>query len=54
MTHATLSPAARHAELRAAEELALKLLDRIEAAGLIAAGRTEREVEQDIYTLARD
>jgi hypothetical protein len=54
MTHATLSPAARHAELHAAEELAVKLLDRIEALGLIAAGRTEREVEQDIYLLARD
>ena len=54
MTHATLSPAARHAELHAAEELALQLLDRIEALGLIAPGRTEREVEQDIHTLARD
>lgn len=54
MTHATLSPAARHAELHAAEGLALQLLDRIEALGLIKAGRTEREVEHDIYTLARD
>lgn len=54
MTHATLSPAARHAELHAAEGLALQLLDRIEALGLITAGRTEREVEHDIYTLARD
>lgn len=35
-----------------AETKALKLLDRIEALGLVAAGRTEREVEQDIYALA--
>ncbi|MBW8842677.1 MAG: aminopeptidase P family protein [Sphingomonadales bacterium] len=54
MTHATLSSAARHAELHAAEGLGLALLDRIEALGLIKAGRTEREVEQDIYALARD
>ena len=32
--------------------MALSLLDRIEALGLIAAGRAEREVEQDIYALA--
>lgn len=38
--------------LMAAETKALDLLDRIEALGLIAAGRTEREVEQDIYALA--
>jgi len=42
MTHATLSPAARHAELHAAQDIALTLLDRIEALGLIAPGRTER------------
>ncbi|MEI9851663.1 MAG: M24 family metallopeptidase [Sphingomonas sp.] len=44
--------AARLAALIAAETRALTLLDAIEAAGLIAAGRTEREVEQDIYALA--
>ena len=44
--------ATRLAELIAAEQQALALLDRIEAAGLIAPGRTEREVEQDIYALA--
>lgn len=42
----------RRAELHAAEAKALALLDMIEARGLIAAGRTEREVEQDIYALA--
>lgn len=46
--------AERLAQLRAAEAKALALLDRIEALGLIAPGRTEREVEQDIYALARD
>jgi Xaa-Pro aminopeptidase len=43
---------ARLAALIAAEGRALTLLDAIEAAGLIAAGRSEREVEQDIYALA--
>lgn len=44
--------ATRLAELIAAEEKALALLDRIEATGLIAPGRTERAVERDIYALA--
>lgn len=44
--------AARLTELRAAEARALALLDRIEAERLIAPGRTEREVEKDIYALA--
>lgn len=35
-----------------AETKALQLLDRIEALGFVASGRTEREVEQDIYALA--
>jgi Xaa-Pro dipeptidase len=48
MTHT----AARHAELHAAEAKAMALLDTIERLGLIAPGRTEREVEQDIYALA--
>lgn len=43
---------ARLAALIAAEKRALALLDAIEAAGFIAPGRTEREVEQDIYALA--
>ena len=42
----------RLAALVVAEEKALALLDAIEAAGLIAVGRTEREVEKDIYALA--
>lgn len=42
----------RRAELHAAEGKALALLDMIEARGLVAAGRTEREVERDIYALA--
>ncbi len=42
----------RRAELYAAEGKALALLDMIEARGLIAAGRTERAVERDIYALA--
>ena len=40
------------AALVAAERKALALLDAIEAAGLIAAGRTEMEVERDIFTIA--
>lgn len=43
---------ARLAALIAAEDRALALLDAIEAAGLIASGRTERAVEQDIRALA--
>jgi Xaa-Pro dipeptidase len=38
--------------LLAAETKAMALLDAIEAAGLIAPGRTERAVEKDIYALA--
>ncbi len=37
-----------------AEGKALSLLDAIEAGELLAAGRTEREVEKDIYALAAD
>lgn len=42
----------RFRALVAAEDKALSLLDAIEAAGLIAPGRTEREIEQDIRHLA--
>lgn len=35
-----------------AETKALKLLDRVEALGFVVAGRTEQEIEQDIYALA--
>jgi Xaa-Pro aminopeptidase len=40
------------AALVAAEKKALALLDAIEAAGLIAPGRTELEIERDIFTIA--
>lgn len=49
----TATRAARLAALHAAEAKALALLDRIEAEGLIAPGRTERAVEQAIYPLAK-
>jgi len=39
-------------ELIAAERKGLALLDAIEAAAVIAAGRTELEVERDIFTIA--
>ncbi|MBW8753619.1 MAG: aminopeptidase P family protein [Sphingomonadales bacterium] len=40
------------AALVAAERKALDLLDAIEAAGLIAPGRSELEIERDIFTIA--
>jgi Xaa-Pro aminopeptidase len=40
--------------LRAAEARATELLDAIERAELIRAGRTERMVEDDIYTMAKE
>ena len=42
----------RLAALVAAEKRGLDLLDAIEAAGIIRAGRSELEVERDIYALA--
>jgi Xaa-Pro aminopeptidase len=42
----------RLAELLAAEQKAMALFDAIEAAGLIAPGKTERMVDQEIYELA--
>jgi Xaa-Pro dipeptidase len=44
--------AVRLAALIAAETRAMALLDAIEAAGFIAPGRSERDVERDIYALA--
>ena len=44
----------RHRDLIVAEGRALALLDAIEELGLIAPGRSEREVEQDILHLAAD
>jgi Xaa-Pro dipeptidase len=42
----------RRAALVAAERRAETLFDEIERRGLVTAGRTEREVEQDIYAIA--
>jgi len=47
-----LTEASRLTALRAAEAKGMALLDAIESAGLIAPGRTERDVERDIYALA--
>jgi len=44
----------RLTRLIAADRQAMQLLDAVEADGLIAAGRTERAVEKDIYALAAD
>jgi Xaa-Pro dipeptidase len=46
--------AARTEALRGAERMALNLLDAIEDAQFIQAGRTEREIELDIRALARE
>jgi Xaa-Pro dipeptidase len=45
---------ARRAALVAAEEKALALFDAIESEGLVAAGRTEREISVDIFKLAKE
>ncbi len=45
-------PSDRRAALVAAERRAETLFDEIEKRGLVRPGRTEREVEQDIYALA--
>lgn len=42
----------KRAALIAAEQRALALLDAIESAGIVAAGRTEMEVERDIHAIA--
>jgi Xaa-Pro aminopeptidase len=47
-----LTNAARLAALLHAEAQADQLFDAIEANGLIAPGRTEKEIEQDVYALA--
>lgn len=49
-----MHPESTFAELLAAERKALALLDAIEAAGLIAPGRTELEVERDIFAIASE
>lgn len=54
MKHQSETPIeqARRAALVDAEARATALFDAIEAGGLIAAGRSERDVEKDIYDLA--
>jgi Xaa-Pro aminopeptidase len=52
MNGATADESERRAALVAAECKALKMFDAIEAAELVAPGRTERQVEDDIYVLA--
>jgi hypothetical protein len=47
-----MTESSRLAALVAAESKAMMLLDAIESAGLIVPGRTERDVERDIYALA--
>ena len=42
----------RRAALVAAEKRAEKLFEEIEQRGLLRSGRTEREIEQDIYAIA--
>lgn len=44
----------RRAALIAAEERAVALFDAIEAARLVVPGRRERDIEDDIYALARE
>ncbi len=42
----------RRAALEAAQEKALGLFDAIERGGLIAPGRSERDIEQEVFALA--
>jgi len=52
MTADATSEQERRRALIAAERKALRLFDAIEAKGLLKAGQSEREVEQDIYQIA--
>jgi Xaa-Pro aminopeptidase len=49
-----LTADARRAALMEAEEKAYALFDAIESEGLVAAGRTEREISVDIFKLAQE
>jgi Xaa-Pro dipeptidase len=51
--NAPLSEQERRAALETAESSALELFAAIENAGLVAPGRSEREVEQDIFAVAQ-
>ncbi|MGA2994893.1 M24 family metallopeptidase [Bradyrhizobium sp.] len=46
------TPSDRRAALVSAEQRASTLFDEIERRGLVRAGRTERDVEQEIYAIA--
>jgi Xaa-Pro aminopeptidase len=46
------TPGNRRAALVAAEERAATLFEEIEGRGLVRAGRTERQIEQEIYAIA--
>lgn len=52
MSQAVITDTDRRAALLAAEQQALAMFDAIEAAGLVAPGRTEADVAQDIFALA--
>jgi Xaa-Pro dipeptidase len=52
--HETVPPDARRAALEAAEVKANALFDAIESEGIIAAGRTEREISEDVFRLAQE
>src|SRR5258707_1627389 len=53
MTESASGPAEdRRAALVAAEKRAEKLFEEIEQRRLLRSGRTEREIEQDIYAIA--
>lgn len=52
MTVEILSESGRRAALEEAERKALSLFGAIEVAGFVRAGRSEREVERDIFELA--
>jgi len=53
MNHSFLPEAERRAGLVAAEQKALALFDAIEAAGLIAPGKSEKDLDAEIYELAK-
>src|SRR5271154_4901413 len=53
MNHPFLPEAMRRAGLEAAEEKALAMFDAIEREGLIASGKTEKQLDAEIYELAR-
>lgn len=50
----TTDEAARRAQLEASEARGLALFDAVEAAGFVRPGRSESEVTEDIFALARE